>query len=178
MRKFNKSEIHKLTCIRCGNVFLVAKNRINTAKYCSVLCKSESLKGIRVKQDHEYKISKSAQGYMFKIVHGHHRANKQGRVKIADIVLEAKLGRKLLKNEIAHHINHIRDDDSPENLEVMDKKTHDSLTLSERWIVWRKNGYAKVFSERSSIKQAEVWEKRRQQSYGNKTIHSKSTSYR
>lgn len=48
---------------------------------------------------------------------------KSGYVKRADLVLEEKLGRPLLPDEIAHHMNRVKEDDSPENLEL---HTHDS----------------------------------------------------
>lgn len=80
----------------------------------------------------------STQGYYFIKKPEHHRANSQGYTKVADLVLEEKLGRLLEKNEIAHHINHVRTDDSPENLQVMTKKEHDSHTMYERWAEYRK----------------------------------------
>lgn len=39
-------------------------------------------------------------------------------------VLEEKLGRELLKSEVAHHINGIRYDNRPDNLEVMLRSEH------------------------------------------------------
>ena len=41
------------------------------------------------------------------------------------IVAEYNIGRKLLKNEVVHHINYIYDDNGPNNLEVMKKVDHD-----------------------------------------------------
>lgn len=67
----------------------------------------------------------------------HHRANKQGYVKVADLVLESKLGRKLLPNEVAHHINENKIDDRPENLNVMDFAEHagfhKNAALQSKW---------------------------------------------
>lgn len=39
-------------------------------------------------------------------------------------VLEQKLGRPLKPNHLAHHINEIRDDDSPENLMEVSRNEH------------------------------------------------------
>jgi hypothetical protein len=40
-------------------------------------------------------------------------------------VVERQLGRKLLRSEIVHHIDHNRLNNDPSNLVVMDKKEHD-----------------------------------------------------
>ncbi len=40
------------------------------------------------------------------------------------VVVEKVLGRKLLKNEHVHHINGIKDDNRPENLVVVNARTH------------------------------------------------------
>jgi len=42
-------------------------------------------------------------------------------------IMEAHLGRKLLKTEVVHHINRIRDDNRIENLQVMNKIEHAKL---------------------------------------------------
>lgn len=63
------------------------------------------------------------QGYVY-VRSDHPRANRRGYVKRADLVLEAKLGRPLQSGEMAHHINGVRDDDRPENLEAVSKSEH------------------------------------------------------
>jgi len=49
-------------------------------------------------------------------------------VKRANLVAERKIGRKLRKGECAHHLNGIRDDDRPENIEVMLLSEHARLS--------------------------------------------------
>ncbi len=38
--------------------------------------------------------------------------------------MEEKIGRKLLRSEIVHHINGIKNDNRPENLIIMTQKEH------------------------------------------------------
>ena len=40
------------------------------------------------------------------------------------LVMEEKIGRLLLKNELVHHINHIKTDNRPENLMLVDNFNH------------------------------------------------------
>lgn len=49
---------------------------------------------------------------------------KSGYIRRSDLVLEQKLGRYLIRPEIAHHINENKQDDSPCNLEVMTTAEH------------------------------------------------------
>jgi len=65
------------------------------------------------------------EGYVYIFKPEHPRATRHGKyVKRADLLLETKLGRPLQVGEIAHHLNGIRDDDSPDNLELRTKSSH------------------------------------------------------
>lgn len=65
---------------------------------------------------------KRSGGYIRIYWPGHHRVGNDGYAKRADLVMEIKLGRDLKPEELVHHINGIRDDDRPENLQVMSSK--------------------------------------------------------
>lgn len=97
--------------------------------------------GKRLSKEHRDNISKSStdreyylnNGYAFIRVDGHHRAIRGWRVKRAIVVAEEKIGRRLLDNEVVHHINGIRDDDSPDNLIVMTNSKHSSIHCKDKW---------------------------------------------
>lgn len=53
------------------------------------------------------------------------RADGKGYIKNHILVAEIKLGRPLLKEEVVHHINGLRDDDRPKNLWIFpNNKSH------------------------------------------------------
>lgn len=64
------------------------------------------------------------QGYVS--IHSPNHPNKDinGRVKEERLVMETHLGRYLLKEEIIHHINKIRNDNRIENLQIVSAKEH------------------------------------------------------
>ena len=48
------------------------------------------------------------------------------------VLMERKLGRYLSDDEVVHHINHNREDNRIENLQLMEKKEHMSMHMKER----------------------------------------------
>mgnify|MGYP001592277017 CR=1 FL=1 len=74
------------------------------------------------------------EGYIMIRMPNHPKAYANGYVKRAVLVAEEKLGRSLGLDEITHHINGNRSDDSPENIGVMSAVAHNSITARERWV--------------------------------------------
>lgn len=54
----------------------------------------------------------------------HPAANKQGYVMEHRVVAERTIGRFLTQDEVVHHVNGIKDDNRPENLQVMTVTEH------------------------------------------------------
>jgi hypothetical protein len=69
-------------------------------------------------------------GYVY--LRAPHRRAVRGYVKRCYLVIEEALGRALAKGEEVHHINGQKDDDRPENLEVMTKSEHMRHHLQQR----------------------------------------------
>jgi len=65
-------------------------------------------------------------GYIMIYMPDHPYAHKSGYIKRSHLLMEKVLGRYILRHEIVHHKNEIRDDDSPENLEVKSPDGHTS----------------------------------------------------
>lgn len=113
-------------CKICKEQFLVYPYRVASAKFCSRSCK-----GIWVGQVRRERARPrvSTQGYYYILRKEYHRSNKQGYAKMADIVAETHFGVVLRKGQIVHHKDGNKLNDSPENLEILDTKTHNDIHL-------------------------------------------------
>ena len=124
-----------LQCETCHREFLGRDEPNHRARFCSHSCASRdpyAMRGIvgKAGSDHpRWKggLTKSTRGYWYVKLPGHHRADKQGYVKRADLALEEKIGRPLERGELAHHINSDKEDDRHENLELHTVESHNLL---------------------------------------------------
>lgn len=64
------------------------------------------------------------QGYVLVFMPEHPQASRSGYVRRSHLVMESALGRPIAPHEVVHHINEVRDDDRPENLEVLPSQAH------------------------------------------------------
>lgn len=102
------------TCALCGEEFTFRGYDVTRGrKYCSLHCANADAVG-RI----------SHQGYV--------AIREGGRyVKEHRLVMERILGRELRSNEVVHHINGIRHDNRPENLQVMTQAEHIRLHMNQ-----------------------------------------------
>lgn len=75
-------------------------------------------------------------GYVFVKVASHPNADSQGYVTEHRIVAEQTIGRVLQSDEIVHHINGQRDDNRPENLQVLTRSAHRVLHCEQNRLRW------------------------------------------
>lgn len=68
-------------------------------------------------------------GYVWIYKPDHPRSRKNGYVKRSTIVAEDSAGRFLNDGECVHHINGIKTDDRDENLQILQKKEHDRISV-------------------------------------------------
>src|SRR3990167_1435286 len=102
-------------CMECGKLLtriqLVGKGQ----RFCSRVCNRAYWTRTGTKDAH---------GYIGVHTPNHPFADSRGRVSQHRLVMEQVLGRYLLPVEIVHHKNGIRDDNRPENLELLTRTTH------------------------------------------------------
>lgn len=71
-------------------------------------------------------------GYIYVYYPDHPCASADGYIMQHRFIMEQHIGRYLEKNEVVHHINHKRDDNRIENLQLMTFEEHASLHMKER----------------------------------------------
>jgi hypothetical protein len=88
----------------------------------------------------------------------HPNAKKNGYVSEHVAIASASIGRAIAPNEVVHHLNGVRDDNRPENLEVMTRSAHHSLHHKG---VHKPGSYAALRLGKTSDEMREIWATKR-----------------
>lgn len=99
----------------------------------------------------------SSEGYRMVYAKGHPRCWENDHVREHILVAEQKLGRPLLPDEVVHHINGIKTDNRPENLEVKTNSQHVSEHFRGKPKPWQ-NGENNHSAKLTSSQVAEIRE--------------------
>lgn len=110
-------------CEMCGKVMIVTPYEWDKKRFCSRACTVEKRKlagpGARVKRQ---------DGYIAVYYPTHPDATSGKMVLEHRLVAEQKYGRRIRRDEHVHHLNGIRDDNRPENLEVISASVHAGIS--------------------------------------------------
>lgn len=111
------SRVLKTTiCQHCSSVFERPHGKLRA--YCSRSCAASARKVGKVANYSESELTTRTPG-KWRSTHGYEIVKIDGKMKqVHRIAMEQKIGRKLLPSERVHHINGVRDDNRPENLEL------------------------------------------------------------
>lgn len=137
-REFKPSSRHK-DCPACRR-----KKKKTSCVDCGTLCQHESSRCVRCnnkgmfgEKNGNWKGGryKNYRGYARAKMPEHPRADKCGYVFEHIIVMEAILGRHLVDGETVHHLNGVKDDNRPGNLELWIKPQPTGIRASDA-VIW------------------------------------------
>ena len=117
-------------CPVCSKVFTRAP--VLSPIYCSRRCMGIAKYRHPLDRDHNGRPAvMDLHGYVRIYEPGHPRATRSGWIFEHRWVVEQSLGRILDRDENVHHLNHVRDDNRLENLQLLSHSAHSKMTGDE-----------------------------------------------
>ena len=115
-------------CLYCGKEFIVRPSEAGI-KYCSRECEANSkIKRPTGRMHNGRPVIENYAGYLTVYEPTSPMASRTGRVLEHRFVMAEKIGRPLMTDEQVNHINHDKQDNRPENLEIMNPTDHSRET--------------------------------------------------
>lgn len=130
----------KLEVVKPPSVIAKSKNI-----FCNHKCYSEFKRTLVGEKANRWKGGRfiSSWGYVLVYKPDHPNSDCDGYVREHRLVMEQKIGRLLRSDEEVNHINRIKTDNRPENLEVLSKAEHGRKSGMDSRGVPRPNGRGK-----------------------------------
>lgn len=111
-------------CLQCGKEFTVPQSQ-KAIRFCSKPCESTSrIKYPTGRVHNGWPVLQNEQGYLTIYEPTHPNSNHVGHILEHRFVMSQQLGRALESYEHVHHVNHVRNDNRPENLEILGASEH------------------------------------------------------
>lgn len=122
----SRNQPYERPCDLCGEIFKVKPGDVrkalkrghNLPRFCSRKCQTSTYKGAGNPKWRGGRVAQT-NGYICIYAPDHPYATQDGYVREHRLVMEQVIGRHLHPSEHVHHRNHVRDDNRPENLELM-----------------------------------------------------------
>jgi len=127
-KKGVESRSYLVKCNICGKEFWKPKSAVlwGMGKFCSKKCQSEYQKSLPKELHHHWKGGRvKMNGYWYIRLDN----NKYRREHI--VVMETKLGRRLLRDEVVHHIDGDIENNNISNLQLTNKSSHGKIHYKE-----------------------------------------------
>ena len=131
-------------CEHCGEPVRRQRSQYRNRAFCSRVCKSEFHAARAARRTR-------ADGYVEVYVGTHYPgASKAGLIREHRKIVQEILGRPLLPEENVHHINGVRDDNRPENLELWSKSQPPGQRVADK-LAWARDFIALYEGENNMI---------------------------